>query len=72
MSIKFARQDSELILILAPDGIDIQAILDVLDKGEDWRVSRSFTVNKTHLSDDLPQRVGNIIEALSQEISAKQ
>ena len=72
MSIKFARQDSELILILASDGIDIQAILDVLDKGEDWRVSRSFTVNKTHLSDDLPQRVGNIIEALSQEISAKQ
>ncbi len=49
MSIRFTRQDGELILTLAPDGIEIQTILDELDKGEDWRISRCFTVSKMHL-----------------------
>lgn len=49
MSIGFTRQDGELILTLAPDGIEIQTILDELDKGEDWRISRCFTVSKMHL-----------------------
>ncbi len=54
MSIRFVRQDSELILILSPDGIEIQTILDALDKGEDWRISRCFTVSKTHLRKEDP------------------
>lgn len=54
MSIRFTRQNSELILILAPDGIEIQAVLDELDKGEDWHVCRCFSVNKKHLRKEDP------------------
>ena len=54
MSIRFTRQNGELILILAPDGIEIQAVLDELDKGEDWRVCRCFSVNKKHLRKEDP------------------
>lgn len=54
MSIRFTRQNSELILILAPDGIEIQAVLNELDKGEDWHVCRCFSVNKKHLRKEDP------------------
>ena len=48
MSIAFERQGSELILTLAPERIYTQQILDVLNKGEEWRISRCFTVSKKH------------------------
>lgn len=54
MSIRFTRQNSELILILAPDGIEIQAVIDELDKGEDWHICRCFSVNKKHLRKEDP------------------
>ena len=49
MSIKFTRQENELILIFSPDGMNTQDILNVLNKGEVWRISRCFTVSKMHL-----------------------
>ena len=54
MSIRFTRQNSELILILAPDGIEIQVVLDELNKGEDWHVCRCFSVSKKHLRKEDP------------------
>lgn len=56
MSIAFERQGSELILTLAPERIFTHEILDVLNKGEEWRISRSFTVTKKHFrSEDTDQ-----------------
>lgn len=54
MSIRFIRQNSELILILAPEGIEIQSVLDKLEKGEDWHISRCFLVSKKHLRKEDP------------------
>lgn len=48
MSIAFERQGSELILLLAPERIYAHEILEVLNKGDMWRISRSFTVYKKH------------------------
>lgn len=48
MSIAFERQGSELIITLAPERIYTHDVLDVLDKGEEWRISRCFTVSKKH------------------------
>lgn len=56
MSIAFERQGSELILTLAPERIFTHEILDVLNKGEEWRISRSLTVTKKHFrSEDTDQ-----------------
>ena len=56
MSIAFERQGSELVLTLAPERIFTHEILDVLNKGEEWRISRSFTVTKKHFrSEDTDQ-----------------
>lgn len=54
MSIRFIRQYSELILILAPEGIEIQYVLDKLDKGEDWHIRRCFSVSKKNLRKEDP------------------
>lgn len=54
MSIRFIRQNSKLILILAPEGIEIQSVLDKLEKGEDWHISRCFSVSKKHLRKEDP------------------
>lgn len=48
MSIAFERQGNELILTLAPEGIYTNEIVDALNKGEEWRISRCFTVTKKH------------------------
>ena len=48
MSISFGRQGSELILTLAPERIYTHEILEVLDKGDEWRISHSFIVYKKH------------------------
>lgn len=48
MSIAFERQGNELILTLAPEGIYTNEIVDALNKGEEWRISRCFTVSKKH------------------------
>lgn len=42
MSIAFERQGSELILTLAPERIYTHEIIEVLNKGNEWRISRSF------------------------------
>lgn len=56
MSIAFERQGSELILTLAPERIFTHEILDVLNKGKEWNISRSFNVTKKHLrSEDTDQ-----------------
>ena len=56
MSIAFERQGSELVLTLAPERIFTHEILDKLNKGEEWRISRSFTVTKKHFrSEDTDQ-----------------
>lgn len=49
MSIAFERQGNELILILTPERFYIQEILEVLNKGDMWRISRSFVVYKNHI-----------------------
>lgn len=49
MSITFERSEDELLLILTPERIDIQDILEILRKDEEWHISRTFTVNITHL-----------------------
>lgn len=49
MSIIFERSEDELLLILTPERIDIQDILEILRKDEEWHISRTFTVNITHL-----------------------
>ncbi len=48
MSISFGRQGSELILTLAPERIYTHEILEVLNKGDEWRISHSFIVYKKH------------------------
>ena len=48
MSIAFDRQGGELILTLAPERIDTHEILEVLNKGDKWRISHSFVVYKKH------------------------
>lgn len=48
MSIAFERQGKELILTLAPEGIYTNEIVDALNKGEEWRISRCFTLSKKH------------------------
>ena len=48
MSIAFERQGNELILTLAPEGIYTNEIVNALNKGEEWRISRCFTVSKKH------------------------
>lgn len=48
MSIAFERRGSELILTLAPESIYTHEILEVLNKGNEWRISRSFFVYKKH------------------------
>lgn len=45
MSITFERSEDELLLILTPERIDIQDILEILRKDEEWHISRTFTVN---------------------------
>lgn len=49
MSIAFERRGSELILTLAPERIYTHEIIEVLNKGNEWRISRSFFVYKKHL-----------------------
>ena len=48
MSISFGRQGSELILTLAPERIYTHEILEVLNKGVEWRISHSCIVYKKH------------------------
>jgi hypothetical protein len=48
MSIAFERRGNELILVLTPEHIYTYEILDELNKGEEWRISRSFTVTQKH------------------------
>ena len=48
MSIAFERQGNELILTLAPEGIYTNEIVNALNKGEEWRISRCFTVSQKH------------------------
>lgn len=48
MSIAFERQDNELILTLTPERIYTYQIREVLNKGNEWRISRTFTVRKEH------------------------
>ncbi len=48
MCISFERQGDELILTLTPERIYTREILDVLNKGDMWRISRSFFVYKKH------------------------
>lgn len=56
MSIAFERQDRELILMLAPERIGIHEILEVLNKGDMWKISRVFAVHKAHYrSEDTEQ-----------------
>ena len=50
MSITFERSEDELLLILTPERIDIQDILEILRKDEEWHISRTFTVNITHFT----------------------
>ncbi len=54
MSIRFIRQNSELILILAPEGIEIQSVLDKLEKGKNWYIRRCFSVSKKNLRKEDP------------------
>ena len=54
MSIRFVRQNSELILILVPDNIETQEVLDKLDQGDNWHILRCFSVNKKHLREEDP------------------
>lgn len=42
MSITFERSEDELLLILTPERIDIQDILEILRKDEEWHISRTF------------------------------
>ena len=48
MSIAFVRQGGELILTLAPERIYTHEILEVLNRGDEWRISHSFVVYKKH------------------------
>lgn len=48
MSIAFERQGGELILTLAPERIYTREILEVLNRGDEWRISHSFVVYKKH------------------------
>lgn len=48
MSIAFERQGNELILTFSPEGIYTNEIVDALNKGKKWRISRCFTVTKEH------------------------
>lgn len=48
MSIAFIRQGGELILTLAPERIYTHEILEVLNRGDEWRISHSFVVYKKH------------------------
>lgn len=56
MSIRFTRQNSELILILEPERIETQDVLDELVKGEDWHICRCFSVSKKHLRREDPDK----------------
>lgn len=47
MSIAFERQGGELILILAPERIYTHEIVEMLNKGDEWRISHSFVVYKS-------------------------
>ena len=48
MSITFERQGGELILKLAPELISTHEILEVLNRGDEWRISHSFFIQKEH------------------------
>lgn len=49
MSIRFTCQKSELLLIFSPDSIEIQTVLDKLEKDEDYYICRCFLFTKKHL-----------------------
>lgn len=49
MSIAFEYQGNDLILILAPERIYIHEIVEMLNQGKEWRISRSLFVSKRHL-----------------------
>ena len=49
MSISFKQQNNELFLVYSPESLDIQYVVDKLDNGVEWRISRCFTVQKKHL-----------------------
>ena len=49
MSITFERSEDELLLILTPERIDIQDILEILRKDEEWHIDRKSTrLNSSH------------------------
>ena len=49
MSITFERQGDELILTLSPELIFTHEILEVLNRGDTWVISRTFSIYKKHL-----------------------
>ena len=49
MGISFERQNGELLLILSPERLEVTDIIDTLNSGKSWHISRCFSVEKTHL-----------------------
>ena len=49
MGISFERQNGELLLILSPERLEVTDIIDTLNSGKPWHISRCFSVEKMHL-----------------------